>query len=224
MTKRERILRGLRAYFSRDRMPRLVMFVILLLTAGAGFFCSRLLLGAGLELMAVRYLVSTLAAWCVLIALVRLWIEVERRGFSSPEDLAQIAENHGDEDEDNAWERAGDAAANTLDASMNAVDDEAGCVIALLIPVVVFLLVGVLFGVFALVIGAPALLAEVFLDVVVAGFLTRGLRANDAQWWAYGVIRRTWKVALPLAALLAAFGWAMQAWFPGIRTLGDVFH
>ena len=56
MDKRERILRGLRAYFSRERMPRLAMSFVLILTAGAGFFCSRLLMHAGLDVMAVRYL------------------------------------------------------------------------------------------------------------------------------------------------------------------------
>lgn len=224
MTKRERILRGLRAYFSNERMPRFVMCVILLLTTGAGFLCSRLLMHGGMESMAVRYLISTLAAWGVLIALVRGWIEVERRGFQSPAELAQIAEGRGEEDEDESWVRAGDLAVNALDSASPSVEEPLGCLIGLVIAFVVFLLVGILFGVVTLIVGAPALLAEVFLDVVVAGFLTSGLRAHDAQWWAYGVIRRTWKVAIPLAVLLFTLGYAIQRYHPEVRSIGELFR
>ena len=224
MDKRERILRGLRAYLSRERMPRLVMSFALILTAGAGFFCSRLLVRAGLEVMAVRYLISTLVAWGILIVLIRLWIEIERRKFNSPADLAQIAEHQGHEHENPSWEHAGNAAVRALDAASSSVDEPLGCLIGLLIAAVLFLFVGVLCGFFMLIASAPALLAEAFLDAVVAGFLARGLRTHDAQWWAVGIIRRTWRVAIPLALLLAAAGLALQIWNPAIHTLGDLFR
>ena len=224
MDKRERILRGLRAYLSRERMPRLVMSFALILTAGAGFFCSRLLVRAGLEVMAVRYLISTLVAWGILIVLIRLWIEIERRKFNSPADLAQIAEHQGHEYENPSWEHAGNAAVRALDAASSSVDEPLGCLIGLLIAAVLFLFVGVLCGFFMLIASAPALLAEAFLDAVVAGFLARGLRTHDAQWWAVGIIRRTWRVAIPLALLLAAAGLALQIWNPAILTLGDLFR
>ena len=224
MDKRERILRGLRAYFSRERMPRLAMSFVLILTAGAGFFCSRLLMHAGLDVMAVRSLISTLAAWGILIMLMRLWIEIERRKFNSPADLARVAEHQGHEHENPSWEHAGDVAVRALDAASSSVDDPLGCLIGLLIAAAVFLFVGVLCGFFMLIASAPALLAEAFLDAVVAGFLTRGVRTHDAQWWAGGIIRRTWKVAIPLAVLLASTGFALQKWKPAIHTLGDLFR
>lgn len=224
MNNRERILRGLRAYFSRERMPRLAMSIVLLLTAAAGFFCSRLLVRAGLDVMALRYLISTLAAWAALVLLVRLWIEIERRAFRPPADLAKIAEHHHGEDEDHSWNNAGKAAFRALDGASNSMDDPLGCLLGLVLTGVLFLIVGILSGFFTLIACAPTLLAEAFLDAVVAGFLTSGLRAHDSQWWATGIIRRTSKVAIPLALFLSTLGFALQKWKPSIRTLGDLFR
>lgn len=225
MTQREKILSGLRAYFSRERMPRLVIAVILLVTAGSGFLCSRSLMIWGMQSLALRYFIATLVAWAAFIGLVRLWIEVERRAFKSPDDIALAARRQSLEEDDNAvLEKSAELAGNVLDLGSAAAEDGIGCLLPIIAFALLFLLAGIVLGTFALVAGAPALLAEVFLDVVVAAFLTRGLRAHDSQWWALGLLRRTWKLALALVCTLTVFGWAVQQWRPAIRSIGDLFR
>jgi hypothetical protein len=217
---REQVLRKLRAYFSRERMPHGVMVVIVAFTAMAGFWGSRLMHGWGMGSMGWRYLLATLAAWGVFMVLVRVWVEYERRSFKTPEDLANLSAGY--EMDLHGSDGGFDVAKAVVKHGTDVVGE--GCFSGFAIAVAIGLLIGVFCGVFTLIIGAPALLAEVVLDVIVASFLGRGLRTHDAQWWAVGVVRRTWKVALPLAAALAIIGWVLQANYPGIETLGEVFR
>ncbi len=222
-SKREQLLRRLRRYFSKERTPRFVMFMILGLTAGTGFLCSRWMLGNGLTNMGVRYLLCTLLAWGVFIVVTRVWVAVEQRFVPTPESLEQM-EGGEDEPEDNSWSQAGEVAKAPFK-----LGDAEGCFhgfdvawILLAVIAVLALATGIFFGVITLVATAPALLAEAVLDVLVAGAFARHLRLHDTQWWAFGIIRRTWKIAIPLAVTLCVAGLALQAWKPWIRSLGEL--
>ncbi len=218
---RERMLRNLRAYLSRERMPRLILFVIVAFTATAGFWCSRLFLHLGFDSMGWRYVCSTLAAWGILIVLVRLWVQYECSSFRSPDDFTNLPIGH---EPDSESEVSLESVGRIVEHGVDAVDAEEGCFVGVVVAIAVVLLFGVLIGVFTLVAGAPALLAEALLDVAVAGFLGGRLRAHDAQWWAAGVFRRTWKIALPLAVALGIIGGVLQHNHPGARNLGDVLR
>lgn len=92
--QRRRALRALRAYFARQRWPRLMMSAVLLLTGGAGFLVSHLLLQAGVERMALRYPLAVLVSWGVFLVLVRGWVEFERRYFRPDDDIVALLKGH----------------------------------------------------------------------------------------------------------------------------------
>ena len=207
LTARERMLGRLRAYFSRERMPRLMMCGVLALTAGAAFFGSRALSRWGMESATTRYPLAVLGAWIVFIVLVQIWVWLESTWM--PTDL-NVPPGHVFDSEDyrSAESSAGRTLENALDITGNVADadsDGAGCAVALVIAAVV----GAFGGIFALVGGAHALIAEAFLDIVVAGSLARSLPIHDAQWWAYGVLRRTWLAAVSCAVIASALGYLL---------------
>jgi len=91
--------------------------------------------------------------------------------------------------------------------------------------VIVIAIVALLGGLVALgfvVYSSPILLAEVLLDVAVAGAVYRKNRRHERGHWAAGVLRRTYKPALVLAVFAAVFGFATQSLAPAERTLGGV--
>lgn len=223
LSKREQLLHALRAYLARTRMPRLVMSVILGITWATGFFCSRAFMHHGLERLGVRYCLATFVAWGALILLMRLWVATERSAFRSLEDIRKLSPSAATYPEDKSMENAGTAALRVLDAGSN-VGDCDGCLFVILIGAAVFILVGVIGSIFSFVLGAPTLLAEALMDVVIAGTLTRGIVKHDAQWWAFGVIRRTWHLAISIAVTLLIAGSLLQSWKPHIRTIGDLFR
>jgi len=144
------MLRGLRAYLNRERTPKLVVMILLTLTFGAGFITSKALLGADVTKMAIRYPVAVLAAWLTFMLLVRLWAELERRRFQSPDDILELTKTVGEETEANPWENSGEAALRVLEES-DATGDPEGCLLLILIPVFTFLVIGIIGSLFVLV-------------------------------------------------------------------------
>ena len=69
---------------------------------------------------------------------------------------------------------------------------------------------------------APVLLAEVLLDVVLVAGLYRSLRSLEPQSWLRTAVRRTWKSAVVVAVLMAAFGFVVQTLLPQVDSIGDV--
>lgn len=225
---RRRALSRLRIYFASRRWPRCVMSGILALTGLAGFFASFLMLRAGLEKMWLRYPLATLAAWLVFLALMRLWAEFERRALPLDGDAATMLD--GDDPGDPAdGRREGDWSlgdwldlASHVDAGF--VDDEAGCALWLILLVGGTLLVFSIAGVLTILLGAPALVAEVFLDAVLVAALYRRVRHLDRRWWLAGALRRTiGPVACTALALMCA-GFAMQIVAPDAKSIGGVWR
>jgi hypothetical protein len=97
-----------------------------------------------------------------------------------------------------------------------AVDGDEGC-----IPLLLFLfLFALLAATVAALIGAPALIAEVFLDAFLVTVLYRRLRIAEKEHWLGTAIRKTWALALMTAALLAVTGWVLDELAPGSRSIG----
>lgn len=223
LTKRERMLRGLRAYLHRERTPRFIVFILLLLTFGAGFLTSKALLKIGVVEMVLRYPASVIAAWLVFMLLVRLWAEFERRKFKSPDDIAALANADGPEEDHAPWENSGEATLRILDGA-DAVDDLPSGLVLILIMILLFLVFGILGSMFVLVWSAPALLAEVFLDAVVVAVLARQIKQNGYFSWAESVLRRTWKCAFGMAIALGIAGAWIQEVKPHVVTIGDLWR
>lgn len=213
---RTRATAALRRYFEERSYPRTILTLLLLLSGAAGFLVSAGLLRIGFYDMAIRYPVAVLAGYGVLLALVRGWVELEKDTFD-PDDPAikaalagkQMDSKRGYEPTHRWWD--------WLDfANLDFADGDEGCIPVLLVGAVVVLIAAVL----ATLIGAPALVAEVFLDAFLVTVLYRRLRIAEKEHWLGTAIRKTWGLALVTAGALALIGWILEQLAPGAHSIG----
>lgn len=100
-------------------------------------------------------------------------------------------------------------------------DDDSGKLLAL---VALALLALVVCLVFALAVyAAPALLAEILADGLIAGGLYRGARGLEATHWVRSALRRTLLPVLAVMVVACIVGIVVQNAVPGARWIGDVF-
>jgi len=212
---RSRALRAMEGYFRRRGFPRLTLGLILIVTGLAGFGLSYLLLGAGMGTMWLRYPLAVLGAYGFFLLLMRVWVELERHQFN-PDDPA-IREALDREERPVAALRKRSSWLDWLDVpGGDWLPMDEGCLPALLVGVVVGLLALVVAAVF----GAPALLAEVFVDAFLAGVLYRRLKIAAREHWLGTAIRKTWVFVLGTAVLLGVAGWCLEILAPSAETLG----
>jgi hypothetical protein len=74
------------------------------------------------------------------------------------------------------------------------------------------------------VVGAPTLLAEVFLDVFIVTVLYRRLKKAVQANWLGTAIRGTWGLAFLTAGLLGVIGWALQAMALEAHSIGPAIR
>ena len=226
---RTTLVASLRRHLLRHGLPRLQMLVICSATGVAGFGVSAALLGIGMSSMASRYVIATLAAYGVFLALVRLWAEHQQRrlatAWSPPSRLSTKTPDGGAASGGRTRVYDGDTRA-TRTGHANGLD-AASVVDIVVLDELILPLAAVGGGLVAaawLVAAAPALLAEVLLDVVLVSGLYHRLRTLEPQSWLHTAIRRTWKPALVVAVLLAASGFVVQAALPHVVSIGDVLR
>lgn len=90
---RQRTVERVRRRLLSGGWPRLFVSFLLMLTGASGFLTSYALLHLGLTNMAVRYPLAVLAAYCVFLLLLRLWLSLQRKTtdtFDGDFDLAGI--------------------------------------------------------------------------------------------------------------------------------------
>ena len=233
-TERRRLLGRLRAYFARRRSPRATLTILLLVTGGAGFVASLILLKCGLGQMWLRYPLAVLAAWGVFLALVRAWAERERANFRLDE---QLSETHPPES----------ASSDALSAPAKSVMDKPrpkrawnwwdwldlgdlisvdaeGCLVVVALGLLVAALAGAVVAVIGLIGEAEVLLAEVFLDAVLVSALYQRLSRLKPRWWLAGALRQTvWPVLFTTVFLMVG-GIFLQQAVPGAKSLGEIWH
>ena len=161
---RRRAIAALDAYFERRSYPRTMLTLLLLLAGAAGFLVSYGLLRAGVDHMWMRYPIAVLAGYAVLLALVRGWVELEKRSFDPDDPVLRNAVP-----EPTLHHRPSHRWWDWLDLPLDVAGADEGC-IALLVVGFVALVIG---GVFAAIAAAPALIAEVFLDAFLVTVLYR---------------------------------------------------
>lgn len=219
--QRRRALRGLRIYFAHRRWPRLMMSSVVLLSGGAGLLASFCMLHAGMNAMWQRYPLAVVAAWLAFLALMRVWVEIERRYFLSDDDLDALVKlpDPGEAETDTSesdW--------SWLDwVSIPDFEDAEGCAVAVGVAIVVVLLASAFVGIITVVAAAPALVAEVFLDAVLIGALYQRMKHIEQRWWLGGAIRQTWYPVLLTALGLMIIGFIMQVSVPGAKSIGEVW-
>jgi hypothetical protein len=218
---RERLLRQLRIYFAHHRWPRVAMGVVLALTAAVGFFASFGLLHAGVDKMWVRYPLAAIIGWSVFIGLVRLWAEIEYRCFADARLLEEMRSKRDPGDAEALPEFSSEVAKDWVHFATDSFpDDDEGCLLWLIVVVIGPLLLASAVGIYGIVVGAPALIAELFLDALLVTALYRRLRALDRRWWVTSVIRRTFRPAIWTVVTLTLAGGLMQAVAPDAKSIG----
>jgi hypothetical protein len=201
---RRMAMRALRVYFAEKRWSRLAMGFILLLTGVAGVAASWGLLQAGLGQMWMRYPLSVLIAWGVFLCLLWVWIEIERRYFTADEEVAALLKGRDPAD---AMRRLKNDDSSVLDwfSDVPDVGDSEGCFVLLVGLTLVCLIFFAAAAILNVLIGAPILFAEVFVDAVLVGALYKRIKPMQGQWWVLGAVRHTWRpVALTAAALFVS--------------------
>lgn len=227
---RSRARAALEGYFQKRSYPRLVLGLILLVTGAVGLGVSYELLHAGVLRMWIRYPIAVLVAYGVMLALVRLWIEVEQRRFNPDDPAVREAIQRAD---------ARDLAASSEPVKSGSHDwkglehvvpdgcgdlsgcaDVEGCIPLLLVGVGLGLVVvlGITLA------GAPVLVAEIFLDAFLVGALYRKLRVAAKENWLSTAVRKTWKSALITTLLLGLGGAGLQYLAPGAHSIGQAIR
>lgn len=210
---RKRATAALEAYFERRSYPRTMLTLVLFLAGAAGFLVSYGLLHAGVDHMWKRYPIAVLAGYAVLLALVRGWVELEKRRFDPDDPVlrSNVPEPtlHYQPASNRWWD--------WLDfARFDGLDADEGCVAAIVFGLVIVVVGGVLSAVAV----APALIAEVFLDAFLVTVLYRRLRIAQDEHWLGTAIRKTWSVAVIVALVLAVAGLILEELAPGARSIG----
>lgn len=167
--------------------------------------------------MWLRYPLAVVFAWAAFLLLMRAWVEVERR-YLPDKDLEGLLHlpdpGEGERLEpDSSW----------FDWIELPLEAEEGCLIQVCLIAVIILLGFAFFGIVSVVISAPALLAEVFLDAVLVAALYRRMKLIERRWWLGGAIRQTWGPVLLTALGLMIVGYAMQVAVPHAVSIGDVW-
>ena len=213
---RARATAALQRYFEERSYPRTMLTLLLLLAGAPGFLVSAGMLRIGYYHMWFRYPVAVLAGYGVLLGLVRGWVELEKGSFD-PDDpvmkTALAAKQTQSKRSSDWWD--------SLDfLNVDFSDGDLGCIPVLLVGGVVVLFAAVV----AAVIGAPALIAEVFLDAFLVTVLYRRLRIAEKEHWLGTAIRKTWSLALVAAGALALIGWTLEQLAPGAHSIGKAIE
>lgn len=241
LPSRQMAVASMRARLLRQGFPRIQMFVLVSLTALAGFGASVAMLAAGIESMALRYLLAMGVAYIVFLLLLWLWLRASALDYV---DAALTGAGDGGAagvpaEAGNAFAGAGGsfdgggASAHVefaLDGKASALERVADKPLGVLkeadeaaIPLAVLLLaLGIALSSLFVIWSAPILFAEILVDALLAAGLYRRLRVLDPRHWMVAALRRTLVPFILTTLFVAGAGWAMQAHAPGTRSLGEV--
>jgi len=203
---------ALERYFERRSYPRTVLTLLLIITGLVAFFASYAMLRAGVDHMWLRYPIAVLIGYGALLALIRLWVEVEFSRFD-PED--PLVKGGGETEAVEVHLRRRSDGWSWADC-LNVLDFDEGFLPLLLFGAVIVLAVALSTAIVA----APLLIAEVFIDAFIVTVLYRRLRTAQKENWLGTALRRTWVPALLVALALSAGGWALEQMAPGSRSAG----
>lgn len=219
-----------RETIERLESPRLQMMFIVALTGATGFFASYVMLIAGLHAMWLRYPLAVAVAYLAFLGLLWLWLRAIDRGHERNDaldsDAADLAVDTSDVFLRSTPDGDGAGSGPDFDLDVGGADLDEGAPIALAIALVVAAVVAVaaaFWAVFAIVGGAPVLLAELAVDAALARGLYLRVRAIDRNrhWLRTAVARTVWRFAA-VAGVFGAIG-ALLAWLvPGADSIGDI--
>ena len=235
-------------HLERQHWPRTTLATILAVSGFVAFLASYLALSAGLVNMAIRYGLSALVGYLTFLACVRLWVHYHSEpsdqdlGTFDPVDAADLLAQPGTPDSfsfGGSGDFSGGGATRAFDTPVDAIshagdpsasdgldlfaDTGEGAVVFIPIALAGALLIGVL-STATVVIGAPALLAEVAIDAAIAGTIYRRLVRLPPQHWVRGAVARTWRPMLAIGVTAVLLALLVQWLVPSAASIGDVFR
>lgn len=199
---------------------RIHMTLILGGTFLAGVVMTRLLMEAGVDRLAVRYLVAVGAAYCVFLILIRLWLSYVGSGGQSHFDLAGDGVDIGSElvpDTPMPQFRGGGSKSSWTDGIGGGGDLEDLVVIVLLLVLVVCICGFAIYFIWT----APALLSEAAFEAALAASLARRAKKAASGSWMGSVFRATVVPFTVVLVISGALGWAAQRTCPEARRLRE---
>jgi hypothetical protein len=219
------------------------MFLILSLTGLAGFLASVCLRWIGLaHYMGLRYLLAVMGAYAVFLALLGIWLAINRPRRRAAElpaalaidgnDVANVTDallyagpdllpGPGGAPDMSPPISDGPSVSGSLKGvgSIGDAKDGEGLLILVVLLIVVALL-AVLFVSVWILFEAPVLLAELLVDgALIAGLAKRLRRRDDEHHWAVTALRRTYVPFLITAAAFAFVGFSLQYFVPEATTM-----
>jgi hypothetical protein len=218
MATRDALVSEIRDRLTRTNWPRLTILIILAFAGSAAFLTSVACLVIGLDSMASRYALASIAGYLAFVVLIRGWIAI-RRGWEPNVDLPDpfdTSMNLEPVEKITCVHQASSSAGDAGSGFSIDLDDGIFIVIAILAA-----LGGVACIAYVIYI-APLLLAEVALDAALVSAAYRRLRQEDAGHWTGAVLRRTWVPAAFLVIFMSGAGFAAQRIAPDARSIGDV--
>lgn len=207
---RQRALRRIESLLRRRSAPRAHMSLMVIGAGAAGFLASFALLHLGLGSIPLRYALSVAFAYGVFLLFIRWWIVRHR--------ARQAATTVKDRPRSDSSRRNPDIPCDGVCDLVSALDD--GLVVVVLLLASTISLAACVYVICT----APSLLAELFLDGVLAAGLYRRLRRLDRRHWLEAAIGRTW---IPAAAILVSVflaGLFLHHCAPEAKSLGEAWH
>lgn len=249
---RSRLVRRLRERLLKRGYPRLQMSLIVLLTGGAGFLASALMLRSGLDTMWLRYLCAFAVAYPAFLGLLWLWLRTRAEDYGDFPDLSGFSSSSSGSLPEPAglFDRpslptggggqfGGGGASSSFevpeaeigllpegtdigDAAGDALDAAGDGDEFAIVLLVLALLLALLITSAWLVYTAPGLFAELTVDGALSAGLYHRLRKSETRSWLETAVRRTWLPFAFTAVVVAAGGGWLQHLAPGAHSIGEV--
>jgi hypothetical protein len=243
---RERRIEIIRTRLMNRSAPRIQLSLILLCTGMTGFLTSYLLLRLGMSSMSLRYPLSIVAAYCVFLLSLRVWLHLQRHSALEliPDidpfdvDIGSDGGSFGGEQFGfgGGAEFAGGGAGGSVGDSVSTASSSTGSGRSLLDGLdldldegwwIVLAIVAILGGIIAtlyVIYIAPVLLAEILVDGVLLAGLYKRMKRVEQRHWLRSALRRTVIPALVVMIFLTVAGYALQRAVPGAHSVGDVWN
>jgi hypothetical protein len=228
--ERIRLVEQAHRYLESGGQPRLVMLAVLSVTLAAGFLASVAMLQLGIDRMPIRYLLAVAVAYATFLGM--LWAWLRRQVIASdvqddPEGLlipgaaafgAAAIFKGADEQENPPKSLSHSSGWGDLSGLGNLGEGCGALVILVLIAGLCTLALSIY-----LVVTSPMLLAELLVDGVLLGAMSRAVSPGSSLQWSRSVVRRTWIPALITAFVFGLVGWGIERVAPGAHTLAEAW-
>lgn len=228
---RSAAVQRIRARLLRDGYPRLQMLLLVTLTGFVGFAASTVMLVAGVEDMALRYMLAMGVAYIAFLLLLWLWLRTSASDYVDLPSFGNAVDTSctggggtfdgGGASANVDFGSSPDGVGTMVKAPLEAIGGADEDTIPL---AVILLVVGIVLSALFVIWSAPVLFAEILVDGVLSAGLYRRLRVIDHQYWMIAALKRTIIPFVLTTLVVGAAGWSMQASAPEARSLGEVLH